>query len=248
MADSGAPRRKPAARKGAAAKKTTARKGAAAKKPAPRKGAAAKKTTARKPPAPPERGRATVPGKTPAERGKKATAPRKGAPPGPTGRGKPADDKPGVLQRTAKSVAVPKPGATYHRWVLAEFIACLMMAVVGAVLSPRKRADGVITWASLIVQLTAISGVFFVLALLSAGRTMGKVAAAFGLLVTLGVLFNSTAAFKALAKMFSPPPSATGTGAAGSTAAAPTSTGPAAGSPLNPGAPTGGGGGGRVIP
>lgn len=180
-----------------------------------------KKRTAKKatpkpptPPAPPERTRATKGPRTapkprpPAERGKETKpAPKpptpsaplppqpKPAPPARSGGG-----GPGLLSR----VATPKPGATYHRVVLAEFIGALVLAVAGGILSPRKRDDGTPTWVHLIVQVTAIAGVFFVLALLSASPKIGKIAAAFGLLVFLGVLINSADAVRKMAAVFAP--------------------------------------------
>lgn len=206
------PKKKAAARKPAAKKTTTKR--------APRPPA---KKTAAAPPSPPERGRATKGPTTPPERGRNLRAPAsrgrgaKGTAPAATpGRSAPSPGKKGgtILAR----VAQPKPGATYHRWVLAEFVACIILAVVGGVLSPRKRADGSLTWAKLLMQLTSISLVFFVLALLSAGQKMGKVAAAFGLLVVLGVLMNSTDSIEAMAKVFGPWSSSSNSSAGGSSA------------------------------
>lgn len=179
----------------------------------PAKKTAAKKTTAPKPPVPPadppKRGRATVGPKTPPERGRRAPAKKAPAPP-ERGKNVPVADvkgtptppgKPNVLQRAAK----PKEGATYHRVVLAEFIGAAVLAVVGGILSPRKRADGNPTWVHLIVQLTAICFVYFILALLSARPTLGKVAAAFGLLVLLGILMNSADSVRKMAAVFAPP-------------------------------------------
>ena len=181
------------------AKKPPAKK-ATARKPA------AKKTAAKKPPTPPERGRATAgPRKAAPEKGREVRA--KAAPergknvPVPPVRGTAAPaGKPNLLQKAAK----PKEGATYHRAVLAEFLGAAVLAVLGGVLSPRKRADGVVTWVHIIVQLTAICGVFFVLALLSASPKLGKIAAAFGLLVLLGVLMNSADSIRKMAAVFAP--------------------------------------------
>jgi hypothetical protein len=195
-----------------------------------------KKRATPKPPAPPEpaaRGRATkgprtparrapaergrhVKPKTPAEQGRTVPAPP------PERRPVGTKDTPGLLARAAK----PKEGATYHRWVLAEFIGALVLAVLGGVLSPRKRADGTPTWVHLIVQLTAICGVFFVLALLSAGARLGKIAAAFGGLVLLGVLFNSADAVRKMAAVFAPTKKTTATSTSGT---APTGASAAAG-------------------
>lgn len=195
----GAPPTPPAPGDKPAAKKTTAKKTTAKK-------TTAKKTTAKKttPPSPPERGRATKGPTTAPERGKDTAAKpaARGAdiPVPPQRRPIGTSDRPGVLARVAK----PKPGATYHRAVLAEFIGAMLLAVLGGVLSPRKRADGQPTWVHLIVQLTAVAFVYFVLALLSASPRVGKIAAAFGLLVLLGVLLNSADAVRKTAAIFAP--------------------------------------------
>lgn len=94
---------------------------------------------------------------------------------------------------------------SYHRWVMAEFVASMLLAFIGFIVTPRRRTDGTLTFAGLLVQMTAIMAVFLVLALATAGRKSGKIAAAFGLLVMLGVLLNSTDAIKALGTMFAPP-------------------------------------------
>lgn len=178
---------------------------------------AKKRAPAKKTAAAPKRGRATAGGatppsppakKTPAERGKQTTAaPERGKattpPPSPPAAGaRPigTKDKPGVLAK----VAQPKPGADYHRAVLAEFLGALILALLGGILSPRKRADGTPTWVHLIVQVTAVAGVYFILALLSATEKLGKIAAAFGLLVLLGVLLNSADAVRKVAAIFAP--------------------------------------------
>lgn len=184
-----------------------------------RRPAAKKKATAKTPPTPPARGRATKGPSTAPERGRnvpaKATPEQGRNVPTPPVSGTPAPaGKPNLLQKAAK----PKEGATYHRAVLAEFIGAAVLAVLGGVLSPRKRADGATTWVHVIVQLTAICGVYFVLALLSASPKLGKISAAFGLLVLLGVLMNSADAVRKMAAVFAPAKkTATPAPAAGST-------------------------------
>lgn len=101
------------------------------------------------------------------------------------------------------------PGKTYHRFVLAEFIACVAMVVASIVLVPAQdSAQGSGTaarsFAKELVQLTALCIVFFVLALMASGAKTGKIAAAFGGLVTLGVAWNLSEIFGALAKALGP--------------------------------------------
>jgi hypothetical protein len=95
---------------------------------------------------------------------------------------------------------------TYHRIVLAEFMVCVVLVGMSPVLTPRKsgtQADETAAAFSLagpVVRLTAVSVVFFVLALMATGPRAGKVAAAFGALVVLGVLLNATDELAVLAK------------------------------------------------
>jgi hypothetical protein len=104
------------------------------------------------------------------------------------------------------SVSVEAGG--YHRYVLAEFVACLAMIAGGMILIADKSttADGSDTaaasrsYAKELVQLTALCVVFFILALAGSGPKTGKVAAAFGGLVMLGVAWNLSEMWSGLAK------------------------------------------------
>jgi hypothetical protein len=114
-----------------------------------------------------------------------------------------------------QQVAATPPSKTYHRFILAEFIACLAMVAASLVLTPGQAAtegDATATrsFAKELVQLTALCIVFFVLALASTGEKTGKVAAAFGGLVTLGVAWNLSGIFTGLAKALGPPSKKTG--------------------------------------
>jgi hypothetical protein len=109
---------------------------------------------------------------------------------------------------------VTKPGLpskTYHRIVLAEFAACIVIVGVSPVLTPRTTvkggktvADTTVSYAGPLVRLTAVCIVFFVLALMASGERTGKIAAAFGGLVLAGALLNATDMFAALGKAFGP--------------------------------------------
>lgn len=116
---------------------------------------------------------------------------------------------------SGQQVAVNRPSLpskTYHRIVLAEFAVCVVLIGVQPLLLPRKQsAEGdteaiaeTVTLAGPLVRLTAVCIVFFVLALMAGGERTGKVAAAFGGLITVGTLLNAADLFTTLGKMFTP--------------------------------------------
>lgn len=111
---------------------------------------------------------------------------------------------------------VPGHGS-YHRIVIAEFIATVLIIGASPFLIPRtsksatpadvakaaaKGADP-LSLSGPLIRLTAACVVFFVLALLSSGPKTGRIAAAFGLLVMLGTLINATDMWTALGQAFS---------------------------------------------
>jgi hypothetical protein len=107
-------------------------------------------------------------------------------------------------------VAMSLPGKTYHRYILAEFIACVAMIAGGMILIPAQGAGqgaGAAgrSFARQLVQLTAVCIVFFILALAGGGEKTGKVAAAFGGLVTLGVAWNLSEMWSGLSKALGGP-------------------------------------------
>lgn len=98
-------------------------------------------------------------------------------------------------------------GATYHRWVIAEFLVCVVLVAAHPFLKPGgsvgKGKDGTVTTlAAPLVRLTAISIIYFLLALLANSERAGKIAAAFGALVVLGVAFNSLPEMNVAGAMF----------------------------------------------
>jgi hypothetical protein len=104
----------------------------------------------------------------------------------------------------------PVPAKTWHRGVLAEFVATVLLIGIAPVLTPRpgasdaQAAEGVaVSLSGPLVRLTAACVVFFVLALMATGERPGKVAAAFGFLVMLGAGLNATDELAALARTFS---------------------------------------------
>jgi hypothetical protein len=127
-------------------------------------------------------------------------------------------------QRVSARVPGLPPG-TYHRIVLAEFAACVILVGASPVLTPRTKqsgtaeiVDATASLAAPLVRLTAVCVVFFVLALMATGPRSGKAAAAFGGLVLLGTLLNATDMLGALGKALGPGKAAAAA-AAGSTAA-----------------------------
>jgi hypothetical protein len=114
------------------------------------------------------------------------------------------------------------PATSYHRWILAEFLFAVVVTVAHPFLAAGGEQSAAQSQAQAqgqpppslampLVRLTAISLVFFILAFLANGPKIGKVAAAFGLLVDLGIAFNSLPEFGVVQAMFGaaasgPPP------------------------------------------
>jgi hypothetical protein len=122
---------------------------------------------------------------------------RQNPPPVPSGNG----NNP---QRQSQSASGPTiniaGGNSYHRWVMAEFIACIILTGVTPLLSKPKDADGndvnldakaVLFGADALVRLSALCAVFFILALLANHEKSGKFSAAFGGLITAALLVNT---------------------------------------------------------
>lgn len=82
--------------------------------------------------------------------------------------------------------------------VLAEFVVCAVL--VG--LSPFGKTDTKHGTEGTLMQYSALCGVFFVLALMTGGKRSGNVAAAFGILVTLALIYQSRNTFQTLANFF----------------------------------------------
>jgi hypothetical protein len=106
----------------------------------------------------------------------------------------------------SRSLASRLPDKTYHRIILAEFLACVILIgaapVLGTAGSKNTSKPQTPSYAGVMARLTAVCVVFFVLALMGAGQKTGKVAAAFGALVLLGTALNATDEFAALAQLF----------------------------------------------
>lgn len=93
-------------------------------------------------------------------------------------------------------------GSAAHKLVVAEFIFCVVLIGITPILMRQPGADGHLYVPNDFVRLTAVSLLFFILALLSNSPTTSRFAAAFGGLVTLGVAFNATQSFRAIANLF----------------------------------------------
>lgn len=96
----------------------------------------------------------------------------------------------------------------YTSIIAAEYLASvvliiLSMGLVGTKAS-RTPAEVIASPAIAMVRLTAVSLLFFVLAILSTGQKIGRIAAAFGGLVTAGVALNSSEEWRSIARIFSP--------------------------------------------
>jgi hypothetical protein len=105
-------------------------------------------------------------------------------------------------QRQSSSAGGPSPQPsqkTYHRWVMAEFVGCIVLVGVTPLLNEPKDADGnavatqdVLFGADALIRLSALCVVFFILSLLSNHEKSGKFAAAFGGLIMTGILINTS--------------------------------------------------------
>jgi hypothetical protein len=98
------------------------------------------------------------------------------------------------------------PSRTYHRIVLAEFLATVLVIGASPLVVPAKQtAEGdiaaaiaTVSLAGPLVRLTAVCVIFFILALMASGEKSGKVAAAFGGLILAGAVINATDLWTAL--------------------------------------------------
>jgi hypothetical protein len=170
---------------------------------APRKRAAAPRKRAAPGTAP--RGRTapgTAPGATPPAG--QVPAPAAKAPPAARKKAAPARGKKlaeGVRARTFAPVALPG-GASAHKAVVAEYLLCIVLIGASPVLTRTPGDGGRLYVANDFVRLSAVSLLFFVLALMSTGRSASRAAAAFGALVTLGTLYNARGAITAAGGVF----------------------------------------------
>lgn len=92
-------------------------------------------------------------------------------------------------------------GGTAHKVVIAEFILCVILIGLTPILM-RKPNNGHLYVPNDFVRLSAVCILFFALALLSNGKRSARFAAAFGALVSLGVLYNATGSLNALGAIF----------------------------------------------
>lgn len=134
-------------------------------------------------------------------------------PPGPRRRARPSATRQG--QDIVIDTSPAAPAHNWHRWVMAEFIVCVVLAGASPFLSPGGKAGSLlagvdktddipagVSLAKPLVRLTALCVLFFVLSLVATGEKSGKIAAAFGGLVTLGLAFNSLPEFVTVGAMF----------------------------------------------
>lgn len=82
-----------------------------------------------------------------------------------------------------------KPG-NYTPALVAEFILALII-VISDTISHTARTSYQEAMTKAALQSTALTGVFFILFLISAGKRGSKIAALFGVLIDLGVLFTA---------------------------------------------------------
>jgi hypothetical protein len=165
------------------------------------------------------RGQAQLaPRKNPAQkRGQAQLAPKRASSGNPARQGQGGKSLPQRAQGQAQTQARKLPRrlsrTAYHRIVIAEFLATVVIICAAPLLVPRSAGSGTpgeeaaaavrtIALSRPLVRLTAACVVFFILALLAGGERTGRVAAALGGLVALGALLNATDALAALGQMF----------------------------------------------
>lgn len=112
-------------------------------------------------------------------------------------------------ERSAVLPGAGLPEHTWHRWIMAEFVLAVVLVGASPFLRPagiagkaEKDVQPVSSLAGPVIRLTAVSLIYFILALMAQGPTSGKIAAAFGGLVLLGTAFNSLPEFTTLASAF----------------------------------------------
>ncbi len=158
-----------------------------------------------------------APRRTAAQRGGQGSlAPQRASRKGRGSPAGPADDdaqQPGQVQKFARKHA-PKLAATaYHRIVIAEFVATVIIIAMAPFLIPRDKSSADpeeeaaaavrnLKLSRPLVRLTAVCIVFFILALSANGQRSGRVAAAAGALVMLGAMLNATETWAALGQAF----------------------------------------------
>lgn len=139
--------------------------------------------------------------------------------------------------------AGPSGGA--HKLVLAEYLAVMLMLIATEILGPLGQGDTLPSpqdaakssvGAGILVRMTAASILFFALALMANGPRAGRIAAAFGGLVTVGTALNAGPVWTGLARVFGGAASAPAPAAGEGGSAA----GEGSGGPLNAGAGAGG--------
>lgn len=124
-----------------------------------------------------------------------------------------------------REVTLQAPSKTYHRIILAEFVACLILVAVAPILNPATKTgtDGddvvntAVSFAGPLVRLTALCITFFVLALMASGPRTGRIAAALGGLVLCGAMLTAKDVWSAIGDAFGATVTSKTSGAAGVT-------------------------------
>jgi hypothetical protein len=93
-------------------------------------------------------------------------------------------------------------GQGAHRLLVAEFALCVVLVGMTPVVMRKPDDQGRLYVPNDIVRVSAVSLIFFTLALLSNTRGGSRFASAFGALITLGVLYNTAGTITALGSIF----------------------------------------------
>jgi len=108
------------------------------------------------------------------------------------------------------------PVARHVVIVAVEYIGCVVMIVLSAGVGKEQTKSQFADPAIAMVRLVAVSALFFVLAIFTSGPRSGRLAAAFGGLVTAAVFLNAVGEWETLAHLFGQGPASWGGTASGS--------------------------------
>lgn len=105
-------------------------------------------------------------------------------------------------QPSASRSTVTFKDTSYHRVVMAEYIGCMVLIATAPLVGSPKDQQGndldtnvALFGADALIRMTAVSVVFLILALMANHEKPGKFASAFGGLILVGLLVNTSPSF-----------------------------------------------------
>lgn len=106
------------------------------------------------------------------------------------------------LGRKTFALATSGKGGGAHKMVIAEFLLCVALVIAAPLFTGAPDSNGHLYKPDVFVQLSAVCLLFFLLALMANHPGPARFAAAFGGLVTLGVMFNTQSVIRAVGNIF----------------------------------------------